>query len=276
MPGTLGMKPEDWVRSSLNYSADQSVHLRIRQKKTLAKGGEAAAHIIVSGSTGDITFEQGANTAAADTTTGDNPQVGATPGIINLSDLVSSTYHALQLAINATDDWECWLEGALPDDNPEASGGVGNFIVQSDLDCTTDAGAAVVGDDSKALFSGAQLSFWDSDVNPHRHDGQVLHELLQAKATFTFTGAAQFRVFSCDDIAGTSTEILNIGAGASTVEALLPTDAGIGEPIASTKSARLVVKFEAATTLTVSSLYINGRSYAFGPGIRAANLESAQ
>ena len=91
MPGYLGIKPEDWVRKSLSFIGDTSIHLRIRQKKSAADGGEVAAHIIVNGTNGDITFEQGASTAAANTTTGDNPQVGATPGLINLTALVSIT-----------------------------------------------------------------------------------------------------------------------------------------------------------------------------------------
>ncbi len=275
MPGYLGIKPEDWVRKSLSFIGDTSIHLRIRQKKSAADGGEVAAHIIVNGTNGDITFEQGATTGAANTVTGDNPQVGATAGVINLSDLVDNTYHALKIAINATEDWEAWLEGALPDDAVDASG-TGNFIVQSDLDCTTAAGAAVLGDISQAKFTCAGMTFQGPKTKVHKHDGQVLHELLQTKGKATYSGAGTYKAFSCDDVAGTSTEILDIGAGATGVESAYPTDSGINVPVASVKDGRLVVKLSAVTTFTVADLFILGQSYAFGPGIRAANLESAQ
>jgi hypothetical protein len=268
-------KPEDWKRFSTLAITDLGILLRIRQKNTAAMGGEVVAQISVAATTGDITFEQGASVAAAATTTGNNPQVGATPGVIDLSAVSPLTYQGLIAAINKTTDWEAWLVGALPDDSPEVSVGVGDLMTSTDVLCSTDAGGIVANDISQSLMEVAGLTFNGASIVPHNHDGNVLHELLEVKGTFTYTGAATLKVFACNDVAGTSTEILNIVAAASTVEKAYPGDAGRGEPIISAKARRIVVKAAAATTLTASSLYINGRSYAFGPGPRKSKLESA-
>jgi len=271
---SYNFQPQDWIRKSVLSITDAGILMRIRQKKTSALGGQAVAQISIAVTTGDVTFEQGATVAAANTTTGDNPQVGATPGVIDLSALVPVTYAAFKAAVDETDDWECILTGALPDDLIEAAG-TGDLLTATDTLCSTDAGGAVLNDISQSLMEVASMTFNAGSNVPNNHDANVLHELQEVKGTFTYTGAATLKVFECDDVANTSLEILNIGAAATTVEKAYPGDAGRGEPIISTKSKRLVVKAAAATTLTVSSLFINGRSYAYGPGIRKGKLESS-
>lgn len=265
------VRPEDWKRRSVNSLNNAGVLLEI---KNISE--EVAAHISIDTTTGDITFEQGASTAAANTTTGDNPQVGATPGVIDLSALLPKTFHSIKIAVNVTEDWECWLKGALPGDAPETSG-TGVLTVETDLDCKPAAGAKVKLEEVNADFMCAGLTFNGPSSGPHNHDAQVLHEVLQITHDISYAGTATLKLFSVDDVEGTSTEIDDITVGASTVFTEFPSGGNIDEPIGGVDSFRLVVKFAAGTIhdLAANALTIRGRSYAHGPGLRESKLESS-
>lgn len=271
MTPIFAMKPEDWERTSVSSGQNTAELMRIKYI-----GSEVAAHVSIAATTGDITFEQGPNTTSAVVGIGDNP---GTTGVIDLSALTPKTFHSLQLEINSVADWECWLTGALPDDAPEASG-TGYPETAADLDCTGSSGAAIPLEEDNSDWIVAGLTFWKESSEPHNHDGNVLHELLQVKCTLSYTGVLTIVVFECDDIAGTSVAKLTLaGVAASGSETAFPSDAGIGEPIMATKSKRLVVKATGGTTIAtdaINSLFILGRSYSYGPGVRKSKLQSSE
>ena len=266
------IQPQDWVRSSPVAQDDETKLFGVKCIGTYAAGIVTVS--MVSGAATAMVFEQGTSTAAAATGTGANP---GTAGVI---DVGLRDYHGLVRAINAANDWEAWLESALPDDGM-TSGGSTHFVAAADQDCKVAGGYKVLADNSVSDYMAVGFSFNGPSSEPHGHDAQVLHELLQVKATLSSVAgmAASLKVYECDDVAGSSSEILEVTApGTKEVERSYPTDAGIGEPIQATKTKRLVVKL-AATTLTDGSsqkLSAIGRSYIYGPGLRKSKLWQKQ
>ena len=268
------IQPQDWVRTSKTFIDNTAELLRIRNK-----GSQVAAHVSTASTpaTNALLFEQGATTGAAAGTTGTNP---GTNGSVAPGTAAANTFHALMRQINAegATDWEAWLVGALPDDTIFAT--VTNvWTVTADIDCTGSNGGAILVDSSVSEYLVAGLTFNGPDTDPHNSDSQVLHELLQVKATIgsTTAGTLTLRTFNCDDIAGTSSAILTIDGVVADTERLFPTDAGIGEPIASVNTGRLVVKLAAVTWVddSADSLFILGRSYIFGPAVRVSKMLSS-
>ena len=266
------IQPQDWVRTSPVVQDDETKLFGVK-----CIGTYTAGHVTVS-SQGCIAtamiFEQGTSTAAADTATGANPGTAGTLGT------AGRDFHGMVRAINAANDWEAWLESALPDDAMHSAGST-DFIAAADQDCKVAGGYYVLGDNSTSMYMSVGFSFNGPSSEPHGHDAQVLHELLQVKATLTSVAgmASSLKAYECDDVAGSSSEILEVTApGTKEVERSYPTDAGIGEPIQSVDTKRLVVKL-AATTLTDGStqrLSALGRSYTYGPGLRKSKLWQTQ
>jgi hypothetical protein len=183
-------------------------------------------------------------------------------------------------AINAANDWEAWLESALPDDAMHSAGST-DFISAADQDCKVAGGYYVLGDNSTSMYMSVGFTLNGPSSEPHGHDAQVLHELLQVKAAATSVDDVfpKLKVYECDDVAGSSTEILEVTApGTLIVERAYPTDAGIGEPIQSVDTKRLVVKMVAATLIDGASQRLSalGRSYIHGPGLRKSKLWQKQ
>jgi hypothetical protein len=253
---------------------DTSVALRIRYI-----GSEVAAHVSVDHATDgtcDMKFEQGATTALAATTTGTNPiaPVGGTVGIIDMSDASVDTLAKLVRVINAATDWEAWLEDAPGDEAVEASAGVGLFPASSDSDCTVAAGYAVVLDTSlltaEEFFAGITQN--GPSNTPHPHDANVEHDLIEIRATATYTGGSQFiSVYACDDVNGTAELIWGpVPAAATTVEKVINLS---GNPITGTDGRRISVKFYNDTGAhTVTSLVLARETRIKGPALRSSKM----
>ena len=268
------IQPQDWVRTSPVVQDDETKLIGIK-----CIGTYTAGHVTVSGVGGaasgtSFIFEQGTSTAAA------SVGQGANPGTTGVLSVVDRDYHGMVRAINAANDWEAWLESALPGDGMHTAGST-HFVAAADQDCKVAGGYFVLLNNSLSHYMSVGFSLNGPSSEPHGHDAQVLHELLQVKATLTSVAgmAPSLKVYACDDVAGSSSEILEVTApGTKEVERSYPTDAGIGEPIQSVDTKRLVVKL-AATTLTDGSaqrLSALGRSYTYGPGLRKSKLWQKQ
>lgn len=262
--------PGDWVRTQVvRNGVDKSVALNIRYT-----GSQVAAHVSTAATTCDMTFEQGATTGAAATTTGNNPilPVGGTAGVINISDASASTYFKVMNAINLAADWECWMSDCPPDLITEISAGNGNVIVAADSDCTGANGFAVLLDTSlltaEQYYAG--ITFNGPGTDPHNKDMQSVHELLQIQATATYSGGAEtIEIFECDDNAGTK---ISVG-GPYTHSATTATDSipgtVIAEPIVAVRGKRMVVAMNNDTGAhTVPKLILTRRSIVTGPAVR--------
>lgn len=257
-----GIQPQDWIRQHRVLGNDESVMLRIKYT-----GSQAAAHITTAATTGDITFEQGATTAAAAVGTGTNP---GTAGVIDLSDY--ATLHALKLAINSPgDDWFAWLEDCPPDLTPELSAGNCSYITsETDQDCTVLGGKALLYqtdlETNESHYLGITLN-GDPTV-PHSNDHQVLHEILQIYSLIDFgTTLDSTLVYEYDDDAGTKVQV-----GVETLVDNTATTINLnGEPIYATKGKRWgIVVTGTGAIAAAATLRVHARSHVFG---RSANRQ---
>ena len=252
---------------------DKSEALRIRYT-----GSQVAAHVSLAATTCDMTFEQGASTAAAATTTGDNPiaPVGGTTGVINLSDASVDTLQKLVDCINASTDWEAWLEDVPNEVATEVSAGNGAFITTlADQDCTVAAGYAVLLDTSLVTAEEyyAGVTFNGPSNTPHPHDANTEHLLLEIRATATYAGGSEFiEVRACDDVVGGSSVVIwgPVPAAATTVEKIINLN---GVPITGVDGRRISVKLYNDTGAhTVTSLVLARESIVKGPALRASHM----
>jgi hypothetical protein len=236
--------------------------------------GSVAAHVSVAATTGDLTFEQGATTAAAAVTTGINP--GAS-GIIDISDY--TTIISVANEINDTQgDWEAWLTDYRPDSDIEIS--AGNCVYLSgqgtDNDCTG-TGLVLYGDTSleTAEFIPFGVTLNGPSSTPHANDMQVLHEVLEINAIASFGGASGgINVYECDDRAGTSSAILD---NMPLVTATQTEFALAGEPLYASRGKRLVFEcVDASGAITAAVFQVASRSFKFGPSYDKLKLYSRQ
>lgn len=268
------IQPQDWVRTSPVVQDDETKLFGVKCIGTYTAGHVTVSASAVAAGTAML-FEQGTSTAAASVGQGANPGTDGELGVVDRD------YHGMVRAINAANDWEAWLESALPGDAMHTLSTT-HFVAAADQDCKVAGGYYVLLNNSLSHYMSANLSLNGPSSEPHGHDAQVLHELLQVKATLASVAgmAGTVKVYECDDVAGSSAEILEVlpAPGTKNVERAYPTDAGIGEPIAAVNTRRLVVKM-AATTLTDGSeqkVAIVGRSYIHGPGLRKSKLWQKQ
>ncbi len=265
-----GILPQDWIRKTYQrIVVDTCVVFRIKYNGNLT--GSVAAHVSVANTTGDLTFEQGASTAAAAVGTGSNP---GTTGVIDISDY--STIAGVVREINLSADWEAWMEDFIPDGDIEVTAGNAIYITgaTTDNDCTGTNGFAILADTSleTAEIFPVGMTLNGPSVKIHNHDAQVLHEILSINAIATFAGAtAGLKIFECDDKAGTSTLIATLGL----VTATQTEHANSGEPIIQTKGKRIVVQAtDASGAITSPNITISGRSYIMGAGLNDNKLYS--
>lgn len=271
MPLTpANVRPEDWIyKAYARVAVDTNVLLRIRYK-----GSQLAAHVSLATTTGDMTYEQGATTAAAAVGTGDNP---GTSGVIDISGL-TYLYELLNM-INATDDWEAWPVDYPPDHAIEVSAGNAIFFGNlADQDCTGENGFAVLVDTSLMTAENFPVGVtWNGpSTNPHGSDSNVLHEVLQIVADVTFGGATGgIDVILCDDVLQTSEVLTNLPLVTATA-----TTFGTGDtPLFSNaeKGGRLVFKAkDASGAITPATITVYARSYAYGPAFRKSKMWSAK
>ncbi len=265
--------PEDWVRTSKNFTFDESELFGIKYIGSQAVGIITTTAVATAG----ILFEQGPTVASATATIGTNP---GTAGLVDCSTSGVKTYAALARKVNAASDWEMWLIGALPADLMFSAASA-DFVVVADQECQDDGGYAVLCSNTVADYMSSALTFNGQSSEPHGSDSQVLHELLQVKVNLGSSGTygtGVITLYSCDDIANTATAIMTLAKGSTAgVTSAYPTDSGIGEPIASVDTRRLVVKVTATawTDNAADDLTIIGRSYAHGSAIRKGKMWSA-
>jgi len=216
-----------------------------------------------------MTFEQGATTAAAAVTTGDNP---GTSGVINISDY---TYVAQVVdVINASTDWEAWMVDAPGDALVEISAGNGVFVTGADQDCTGANGYAVLLDTSlltaEEYYAG--VTFNGPSNTPHPHDANTEHLLLEIRATATYgAGVETITVYACDDVLGTAEVIWGpINHSATTATDTINLN---GAPITGTDGRRISVKLANDTGAhTVTRLVLARESIVKGPALRASHM----
>lgn len=251
------IRPEEWVRKTYSRQAvDTPVVMRIKYI-----GSQAAAHVTLAATTGDMTFEQGATTAAAAVTTGTNP---GTSGVIDISDY--SYVSEVVAEINRAADWEAWMVDYRPDNDIEISAGNAIYLsTLADQDCTGENGFAVLCDTSletAGIFPvGVTLNGPSSSI--HNSDRGVLHEILKINASITYGGATGgINVYECDDVAGSSTLITNLPLTSATATEWVNS----GVPLHQTKGRRFVFEaVDASGAITAPSIVIGARSYKFAP-----------
>lgn len=260
------IRPEDWKYAQYGYEAvDLPVLLRIRYT-----GTQVAAHVTLAATTGDMTFEQGATTGDAATTTGSNPiaPVGGTVGVIDASDSEVDTLAKLLGVINHADDWEAWAVDLPGDESVEISAGNAIYLTTlADQDCTGANGFAVLVDTElkTAEDFAVGISFNGPSTGIHNHDANVLHQILKINANITMAGTPDgVYIYECNDITGTKTQVWHRALATATATEF----ATSGQPIISTTGRRLVVMAKTSGAITVPSLLVSARSYAFGPAIR--------
>lgn len=262
------MLPEEWIRRTYSILAvDLSVVLRFKYI-----GSQAAAHVTIAATTGDMTFEQGATTAAADVSTGDNP---GTAGVVDISAL--STVKDLHTTVNLAADWEAWFEDYLPDNDIEVTAGNAIFLTTlTDQDCTPANGYAVLGDTSletaEIVPCGVSLEGPSSII--HNSDKQTLHEVLQINATVTFAGATDgLYVYAVDDLAGTKELLVQLPL----VSATATEWKNSGEPLYSTKNRRIVFQAtDASGAITSPTIIVSVRSKILAPTDQPRKSKSRQ
>ena len=256
------IQPQDWIRKTYSRIAvDTAKVMTIRYRGTTT--GSAAAHISVAATTGDLTFEQGATTAAAAVGTGINP--GAS-GVIDISSY--STIAQVVNEINDTQgDWEAWMSDYLPDGDIEVSAANAIYLTAQGADNdATGTGLVLYGDTSletAEIFPvGVTLNGPMSTI--HSNDRNVLHEVLEINANANMSAAGTIKVYECDDRAGTSTQIDTLAlADATATEFALS-----GEPLYASKGKRLVFEInDAGAFTTMDLLQIAARSFKFGPSM---------
>lgn len=256
------IQPQDWIRKSYARSAvDTAKVVQIRYAGKTTKS--AAAHVSVAATTGDLTFEQGATTAAAAVTTGVNP---GTSGVIDISAL--STIKQLYDEINDTQgDWEAWPIDYLPDGDIEVTAANAIYLTAqgADNDCTG-AGLILYGDTSleTAEIFPVGVTLNGPSTQPHNNDRNVLHEIIEINANADMSAAGTIKVYECDDRAGTSVLIdtLTLADATATEFALA------GEPLYQSKGKRLVVEINDAGAFTsMTQLQVAARSYKMGPSM---------
>jgi hypothetical protein len=262
------VSPEDWVRKTYQRQAvDTSEVLRIRNKSSYA-----AAHVSIAATTGDMTFEQGATTGAANVSTGTNP---GSSGVIDISAL-STVYDLVhQINVEGDPDWEAWMVDYRPDNDIEVTADNAIFTTNlTDQDCKGANGFGVV---DKTSLETAEIFPVGVTLNgpctkPHYSDSMVLHEVLEIVANVTFGGAsAGIQVYECDDPAGSSVLLDTLAL----VSATPTTYSNSGEPMHQAKGKRLVFQaVDASGAITVPSIRISARSYKFGPNVHRTKLWS--
>lgn len=257
--------PADWIRSvEIRDGVDLSQALRIRYI-----GSELAAHVSSAATTTDLTFEQGADTAAADVATGDNP---GSSGVIDLT--TYNTLYKVVREINAAADWEAWLVDVPGDYDPNLSAGNGLFVVAADVDCTGANGGGIFLDTSLKTAEDYYVGITQqgSSANVHPTDHGMLHEVLQIKATATYAaGAESLTVYACDDDLGTKEQIATYTCGATTVLATHPSSGNLSEPLFNVKGKRISILMANDTGAhTAPKLEITRRSMIIHPSIRTS------
>ncbi len=253
-------------------AVDLSIPMRIKYI-----GSQVAAHISVAATTGDLTFEQGATTAAANTTTGTNPIIGATAGVIDISNAAVTTFHALANVINLYSDWEAWLVDALPDEATEITAANAMFLsTLTDQDATGENGFALHADTSlktaEDFCVGVTLNGPSSKI--HNHDRGVIHRIYEIRAHVTFAGATDgIYVYACDDKAGTKEQIGKLPLVSNTAT-VFPASGAQNIPIYQTENRRIVLKAaDASGALTsVTMLRALAQSIKIRPSIRESKL----
>lgn len=265
--------PSEWTYQHVVRPIDTSVVLRIRYNGKAT--GSAAAHVSVATTTGDLTFEQGASTAAAAVGTGDNP---GTAGVIDISAL--STIKDLYDEINLSGDWEA-IPGDLPlDHDIEVSAGNAIYFGNlTDQDCTGDSGYALLVDTSleTAEEAHAGVTFAKGSHKVHPTDHGVLHEILQVIATATYAGGSEtITVYACDDDAGTKEVIYGpVAAAATTATKTIPSGGNVDAPICTAKGKRIVVEMANDTGAhTATNIEVLARSKVIHPHIRTDNMHA--
>jgi len=140
--------PEDWIRTSKNFTFDESELFGVKYI-----GSSAVGILTVSATaTSALTFEQGSTVGAAAGTTGDNP---GTDGVVDCSTSGVKTYAALMRKVNNTTDWEMWLEGALPADLM-FSAATSDFVTASDQQAQVDGGFKVLCNNTVADYESCR------------------------------------------------------------------------------------------------------------------------
>lgn len=263
------IRPEEWIRKSVLCQSNTPQLMGIKYL-----GSEAVGIVTVSATAATaLTFEQGATVGGAAVGTGTNP---GTAGVVTVA---SKTMHQVvrEIIVDGGGDWDAWLIGALPADVAYVSA-ASVFTAAADAECQVDGGYAVLADTSVYKAFVAALTFNKDSSQLHSHDSQVLHQLLQVRTKFYLSASNACKVYACDDIAGTSTEIMTCNLAASIdTDKWTPLDGAVsGEPLISVDTGRLVVKLSAGTFVDdiENELFILGKSYAYGPAADANKLMS--
>lgn len=246
-------------------------------------GAQVAAQVSVAATTGDLTFESGATTAAATTTTETCPvlPVGGTAGIIDASDSEADTLHKIKEAINLAPGWMCWLTDQLPDEATEITAANAMYLTAygTDNDCTVDGGFKIKVDTSLKTAEDFCVGVtWNNQLSDiHGTDIGVTHEVLEVEANVTYGGASDgIYVYEVNDILGTKVQIDKLPLTTATLT-YFPTGGANGVPMWAKTGRRLVFKaLDGSGAITPVVLLVRVQSRAIYPVVRTKNTWSAK
>jgi len=248
---------KEWTPKNVDFTAENtSVLFRVRYI------GDEDSGLVDIASTGDMSFTHGdSGSEAADTTV--NPG-GDTPGTLDLYGGTLdafATYKSIVDMINASANWEAWLEGALPDDAPYTTT-TGHMTEPASAAVATGAnGYAVLTDDSDSKYCVAGLTKNGPSTLIHAGDSGIewtCHRVI-GKSTFA-SGTSALYLYECDDLAGTSTLLKSFTAGATTVEVAYPAETTPAtENHGHTIGKRLVAKLVNSAAMGTTRIAIHGK-----------------
>ena len=246
-------------------------------------GAQVAAQVSVAATTGDLTFESGATTAAATTTTETCPvlPVGGTAGIIDASDTEADSLYKIMRAINLAPGWMCWLTDLVPDEATEISAANAMYLTAygTDNDCTVDGGFKIKVDTSLKTAEDFSVGVtWNNQASDlHGTDIGVTHEVMEVEANITYGGATDgIYVYECNDILGTKVQIDKLPLTSATLT-YFPTGGANWVPLWAKTGRRIVFKaLDGSGAITSPTLRIRVQSRAIYPVVRTKRTWSTR
>jgi len=173
----------------------------IRWLGTVSSG----ATVEVAATTGDITFTTDGSTV--DTTIDSGLSDGGTsdPGVIDVSDTVANTFGKVAGLINASENWQCYLLGVLPEDGS----GAWMIATTTAIDVSTAAmqttGLYLFGDEGNSFDVAYAISGFDpsKSTTEHYDDDDCVSYLQWALCNLDSTSEGTFRVYSANQTSST-------------------------------------------------------------------------
>ena len=176
-------------------------------------GAQKSATVTVAAA-GDITFKHGAAAAeVADTTI----QIGATPGMIDVSNSAGNTMALVVDAINKSANWKAYIKDALRADSSDASTGSLLAMAETTISPLTDL--PLYKDTSKVLNLSIRVGIRQNATQTSRFGAAEIFNIV-SKNTFG-SGTSLIQIYRVNEQKKTETKIFERSGAATTVEQAL-------------------------------------------------------